>query len=156
MATVKNFMDLRCWQEARELTKEVYLVSSVGKFASDFGLKDQIRRAAVSIGSNIAEGFERDNNSELLKFLSYAKGSSGEVRSQLATAFDVGYVDESCYTSLSSRLIKISAMISKLQSSIRTSPVKVSITRNWNRTTRNEKPETINPQRKAFHIEAKL
>ena len=147
MATVKNFMDLRCWQEARELTKEVYLVSSVGKFASDFGLKDQIRRAAVSIGSNIAEGFERDNNSELLKFLSYAKGSSGEVRSQLATAFNVGYVDESCYTSLSSRLIKISAMISKLQSSIRTSPVKGLYYKKLEpddekRETRNEKPET--------------
>ena len=144
MATVQNFMELRCWQEARELTKEVYAVSNVGKFSSDFGLKDQMRRAAVSIGSNIAEGFERDNNAEFVKFLSYAKGSAGEVVSQLATALDVGYVDESCYSALVCRLNRISSMISKLQSSIRSSTVKG---RYYMKSeTAPPKPETRNPK----------
>ena len=71
MAKVQKFEELKIWQVAREVAKRVYELTRRGEFAKDFGLKDQIQRAAVSIGSNIAEGFERDSNSELMKFLSY-------------------------------------------------------------------------------------
>ena len=91
MATIRNFTELRCWQEAHLIAKDVYLLVRSGLFERDYGLKDQVQRAVVSIGSNIAEGFERGSNAELVKFLSYAKGSVGEVMSQLYTAFDVGY-----------------------------------------------------------------
>ena len=84
-----GFEELLAWQKARRITKEIYLVTSVGKFAGDYGLKDQIRRAAVSIMSNIAEGYERGGRSEFHQFLIVAKGSCGEVRSQLYVAYDV-------------------------------------------------------------------
>ena len=71
MAKVQKFEELKIWQVAREVAKRVYELTRSGEFAKDFGLKDQIQRAAISIGSNIAEGFERDSNSELMKFLSY-------------------------------------------------------------------------------------
>ena len=82
------------WQKARALTAKIYAVTRTGQFAKDFGLLDQIRRASVSIGSNIAEGFERGNNREFITFLGIAKGSAGEVRSQLYTAYDVGYLSD--------------------------------------------------------------
>jgi four helix bundle protein len=72
----------------------------VGAFSRDFGLRDQIRRASVSIMSNIAEGFERDGNKEFIQFLSTAKGSSGELRSQLYVALDAGFLDQSGFNSL--------------------------------------------------------
>ncbi len=83
MSTLKSFEEIESWQKARELTRKVYTVSNQGAFTKDFGLRDQIRRASVSIMSNIAEGFERDGNREFLQFLTVAKGSSGEVRAQL-------------------------------------------------------------------------
>ena len=94
MATMKRFEEIVAWQEARKLACMVYRLTSAGGFAKDFGLRDQIRRAAVSIGSNIAEGFERNGNKEFGKFLWIAKGSAGEVVSQLYTAVDVGYVTD--------------------------------------------------------------
>jgi four helix bundle protein len=92
MATLEQFEELEAWKQARELTKVIYQVSSSEEFARDFGLRDQICRAAVSIISNIAEGFERDGNKEFLQFLSFAKGSCGEVRAQLYVALDQAYV----------------------------------------------------------------
>ena len=92
MATIKRFEEIVAWQEARKLACMIYNLTSTGGFAKDFGLRDQIRRAAVSIGSNIAEGFERNGNREFEKFLWIAKGSAGEIISQLYTAIDVGYV----------------------------------------------------------------
>ncbi len=83
MVEIKKFEDLEIWQKARGLTHEIYSISSVGEFAKDYGLKDQIRRSSVSIISNISEGFERDGNKEFLQFLSLAKGSCGELRAQL-------------------------------------------------------------------------
>ena len=85
MATVKQFEELTIWQKSRELTKAIYAASNRGAFLKDFGLRDQVRRAAVSIMSNIAEGFERDGTGEFLQFLAMAKGSTGEVRSQHQT-----------------------------------------------------------------------
>jgi four helix bundle protein len=100
MATISRFEDIKSWAMARELTKSIYALTNRGAFAKDFGLKDQIRRAAVSIMSNIAEGYERDGNGEFVHFLSIAKGSSGEVRSQLYVAFDQNYVSEEEFNGL--------------------------------------------------------
>jgi four helix bundle protein len=74
VATIKKFEDIEAWQKARELSKIIYMVTSTGKFSKDFGLKDQIRRAVVSILSNIAEGFERGGDKEFAQFISMAKG----------------------------------------------------------------------------------
>jgi four helix bundle protein len=93
MATIVRFEDLDAWKIARELTREIYRVTSVDSFSRDFGLKDQIRKASVSVMSNIAEGFERDGNREFCNFLSIGKGSAGEVRSQLYVALDQKYID---------------------------------------------------------------
>ena len=91
MATFKTFEEISAWQKARELTKEVYKVTTHGAFGRDYGLRDQIRRASVSIMSNVAEGFERSGTGEFGHFLSTAKGSAGEVRSQLYVALDQEY-----------------------------------------------------------------
>ena len=88
MTTAKRFEDLEVWQKAKELTNQIYSLSSSGSFAKDFGLRDQMRRAAVSIMSNIAEGFESQTQALFIQFLNRAKGSSGELRSQLYIALE--------------------------------------------------------------------
>ena len=93
MATIERFEDIEAWQKARDLTRQVYAVSNDGAFSRDFGLRDQIRRAAVSIMSNIAEGFGRGGNKEFMQFLSTAKGSASEVQSQLYVALDANYIN---------------------------------------------------------------
>ena len=94
MTTAKRFEELEVWQKARELTNLVYKYSSDGVFARDFGLRDQMRRAAVSIMSNIAEGFESQTQALFIKYLAYAKGSAGELRAQLYIARDQGYTTD--------------------------------------------------------------
>ena len=94
MTTAKRFEDLEVWQRAKELANLIYKLSSDGEFARDFGLRDQMRRAAVSIMSNIAEGFESQTQALFIKYLSYAKGSAGELRAQLYIAKDQGYLTE--------------------------------------------------------------
>ena len=91
MTTAKRFEDLEVWQKAKELTNLIYGLSSSGSFARDFGLRDQMRRAAVSIMSNIAEGFESQTQALFIQFLSRAKGSSGELRAQLYIALEQKY-----------------------------------------------------------------
>ena len=88
MATFHRFEDIDAWQKARELTRAVYAASRSGSFSKDFALRDQIRRASISVMSNIAEGFERGGNKEFRQFLSTAKGSAGEVRAQRYVALD--------------------------------------------------------------------
>ena len=90
---IGRFEDFIAWQKARKLTSEIYKVTNRGLFSRDFGLKDQIRRAAVSSMSNLAEGFERGRPGEFHQFLSIAKGSCAELRTQLYVALDVGYID---------------------------------------------------------------
>jgi four helix bundle protein len=92
MGTISRFEEIEAWQNARELTKQIYQLSALGEFSRDFGLRDQIRRAAVSIMSNIAEGFESQTQSLFIKYLGIAKASAGEVRSQLYIASDLGYL----------------------------------------------------------------
>jgi four helix bundle protein len=91
---IKNFEDLEIWQLARRLTQEVYTLGRTQKFSRDYGLKDQVQRAAVSIMSNIAEGFERGGNPEFVQFLYVAKASCGELRSQFYVALDQEYIDQ--------------------------------------------------------------
>ena len=91
---IERFEDLTAWQKARELTRLIYQVSQQGAFTKDFGLSGQIQRAAVSVMSNIAEGFERGSRKDFYRFLSIAKASCAEVRSQLYIAHDIGYLDQ--------------------------------------------------------------
>jgi four helix bundle protein len=121
MSKIARFEDIEAWRSARELTKSIYRVSSTGNFARDFGLRDQIRRAAVSIVSNIAEGFEREGDKEFLQFLSMAKGSCGEVRAQLCVALDQDYISEEQFHVISDNAISVSKMISGLMSYLRQS-----------------------------------
>src|SRR4030095_5956818 len=88
MATFKKFEEIECWKRARELTRRVYEITNRPAFARDFGLKDQIRRASVSVMSNIAEGYDRSGTAEFVHFLATAKGSAAEVRCQLYVAAD--------------------------------------------------------------------
>ena len=141
MATITNFRELKCWQVARMLAKDIYSLTRHSEFAKDYGLKDQIQRAAVSIGSNIAEGFERDSNAEFMKFLSYAKGSVGEVSSQLYTALDVGYVTLQELETLEKQLMALGRMIGKLQVSLKNSDLRGRY--HTRPETRNSEPETL-------------
>ena len=111
MATIEKFEDILAWQKGRELTQAIYRLSKRGEFAKDFGLKDQIRRAAVSVTSNIAEGFERGGNKEFIQFLSNAKGSAGEVRSQLYVASDEHYTTKEEFDDLYNRCVEIGRLI---------------------------------------------
>ena len=111
---IKNFEDLEIWKEARRLTGEIYRLTKGEKFAKDFGLSNQIQRAAVSIMSNIAEGFERGGNQEFVQFLYIAKGSCGEVRSQLYVALDQQYIDQKVADHLITLLKRLSVMIKHL------------------------------------------
>ena len=120
----KSFEDIDAWQDARALAKEIYLMSRLSPFERDFALKDQIRRSAVSILSNIAEGFERDGNAEFIQFLSVAKGSCGELCAQLYIAFDCGYIDEASFERLSEDARRISRLINGLIRYLKNSPVR--------------------------------
>jgi four helix bundle protein len=124
MATFQSFEEIEAWQKARGLTREIYAVSNKGAFSKDFGLRDQIRRASVSIMSNIAEGFERGGTREFIQFLSMAKGSSGEVRSQLYVAVDQGYIDKETFERLYTLASEASRMITGLMKYLRRSNVK--------------------------------
>jgi four helix bundle protein len=111
---VKNFENLEIWKDARALTRGIYQPTKDSKFAKDFALRDQIRRAAVSIMSNIAEGFERGGNQEFLQFLYVAKASCGEVRSQLYVALDQSYVTPKDCDDASKSFRRLSIVISNL------------------------------------------
>jgi four helix bundle protein len=100
MATITRFEDIRSWQSARLLTRLIYELSRRGEFARDFSFRDQMRRAAVSVMSNIAEGFESRTQSQFIEYLGRAKASSGEVQSQAYIALDVEYIDEAQFEEL--------------------------------------------------------
>ena len=111
---VRYFEDLEVWKEARRLTNEVYAATRDTGFSKDFGLRDQIRRAAVSVMSNVAEGFERGGNQEFVQFLYIAKGSCGEVRSQLYVAVDQGYIGKDQFVQMFNSFKRLSGMLSSL------------------------------------------
>ena len=114
MATFKTFEEINAWQNARVLVQEVYAMTGCGDFSRDYGLKDQIQRAAVSICSNIAEGFERRGNKEFINFLWIAKGSAAEVCSQLHNAKDIGYITDEQFQSIYDSAKKIGGMLFNL------------------------------------------
>jgi len=115
---IERFEDLIAWQKARELTKQIYDVTRTGQFSKDFGLKDQIRRASVSVMSNIAEGFDRGGRKEFHRFLVIAKGSCAEVRSQLYIARDIGYIDKKYFDELYSLISETSRIIGGLRAAV--------------------------------------
>ena len=97
---VRSFEDLMVWQKGIELVKKVYLLTASGALQRDFGLRDQLRRASISIPTNIAEGFERSSRKEYLLFLNIAKGSAGEVRSLIRVGLEVGYLNQRVHDEL--------------------------------------------------------
>ena len=121
MAAVKDFEELAIFQKARELSKKIYPITQRGEFKYDTRFVQQIRAAAGSIMDNIAEGFERTGNKEFLNFLYIAKGSCGEVRSQLIRANDLGYLTKEEYDELYTECRKLSAGIMNFIKEIRTS-----------------------------------
>jgi len=108
---IQEFEDLEIWKEGMRLTCEIYAQM---KTCKDYGLRDQIQRSALSIPSNIAEGFERHSNKEFIQFLYIAKSSCGEVRTQIYVAIEVGHISKANGTELIEKTRKISAMIYKL------------------------------------------
>lgn len=124
MSIVQKFEDLKVWQKARKLNLELYQLTNKGEFAKDFGLREQIRRASVSILSNIAEGFERNGNKEFKQFLSISKGSAAEVRAQLYVARDLNYINETEFNDAMSDLLEISKMLNGLITYLKTTELK--------------------------------
>jgi four helix bundle protein len=112
MGTIQRFEEIHAWQTARELVRLVYQLSAEGSFARDFGLRDQMRRAAVSIMSNIAEGFESRTQNLFIEFLGRAKGSCGELRAQAYVAWDVGYIQKQQFEELKTMTEQCSGQIS--------------------------------------------
>ncbi len=115
---IEKFEDLIAWQKARELTKNIYRITKIGELLKDFGLRDQIRRASVSIMSNIAEGFERAGRSEFHQFLVIAKGSCAELRSQLYVALDAEYIDIGTFQSLDGLARETSRLVGGLRAAV--------------------------------------
>jgi four helix bundle protein len=111
---VERFEDLDVWKIARRLTNAVYSLTQATTFARDRSLVDQMRRASVSILSNIAEGFERGSNAELTQFLYFAKGSSGELRAQLLVALDQGFIAQEEFNSTAELALSVSRQLGGL------------------------------------------
>src|SRR5262249_10961491 len=115
---VERFEELVAWQKARGLTASIYRVSGAGALAKDFALRDQMRRAAVSVMANVAEGFERGKASEFHQFVSVAKGSCAEVRSHLYVALDAGYLDKATFDTLGAQASEVSRILGGLRAAI--------------------------------------
>jgi four helix bundle protein len=114
MSTFKRLDEIEAWQKARQLAKEVYRISNEGPFARDFSLRDQIRRAAVSVMSNITEGFGRGGTKEFIQFLSVARGSISELESQLYVALDQQHISQSTFDQLTGLADETGRMIGGL------------------------------------------
>src|SRR5580698_6699336 len=112
MARIARFEDVEAWKKGRELRRAIYNCSRNDAFGKEFGLRDQIRRAAVSVTSNIAEGFERGGNKEFIQFLANSKGSCGELRDQLYAALDEQYMTKEQFEILYRNALEVSRIIS--------------------------------------------
>ncbi|MCD4678823.1 MAG: four helix bundle protein [Bacteroidales bacterium] len=111
---MNSFEDIKAWQNARKLVVDIYKATKQQEFSRDYGLKDQIQRTAVSVMSNIAEGYERNSKKEFIRFLYISRGSAGEVRSLLYVANDLNYIDKEFFDQLSDSVLKISCQIYRL------------------------------------------
>jgi four helix bundle protein len=118
VAKIERFEDLQAWKKARALTRSIYETTKHGTFGQDYGLSRQIQRASVSIMSNIAEGFERRTPGEFCQFLTIAKASCAELRSQLYVALDVGYLSQDMFDELSEQADEVARIISGLRTSV--------------------------------------
>jgi four helix bundle protein len=114
MAVYKNFEDLPIWKEAKDLAVRIYKITKEDKLKRDFGLSEQIRRATLSISSNITEGFDRSSRKEFIKYLYIAKGSVSEVRSQLFICKELGYLDNGISEELLGRTTSLTRQIGAL------------------------------------------
>jgi four helix bundle protein len=131
MSTIRRFEDIEAWQLARVLANRIYDVTSDTSFSRDFALRDQIRRASISVVSNIAEGYERDGDREFLHFLYMSKGSCGELRAQLYLAHDRRYLSDDQFREIYAKAVELSRVIAGLirylqQSNMRGRKYKVS------------------------------
>jgi len=124
VATFKSFEEIEAWQKARELSNEIYMLSTKGDFSKDYSLKDQINRSTGSTMDNIAEGFERGGNREFIQFLSVARGSIGEVRSQLYRAKDRNHIEENTFNTLVDKALTISKQVTALMKYLHQSELK--------------------------------
>lgn len=124
MATIRQFEDIQAWQRARELTRAIYDCTRAGSLATDFQLRDQLRRAGTSSMSNIAEGFERSGTGEFVQFLAVAKGSAAEVESHLYVALDQGYITQDQFEKIRSLAKSTKSLIAGFMHYLRQSGVK--------------------------------
>lgn len=108
---INRFEDLQIWKLSLNITKKIYDITSKKEFSKDFGLRNQIRRAIISVSSNIVEGFEKNNNNEFIRFLKIAKGSVGETRSQLNIALAINYIDQKEFDNLYEKTETLSKQI---------------------------------------------
>jgi four helix bundle protein len=122
MAGITRFEEIEAWKTARQLTNMIYKVSELGRFAKDFGLKDQIRRASVSVMSNIAEGFESRTDTQFINFLGHAKASSGEVRAQLYISLDLQYISQEQFAEAYELADKASRQLSRFINYLEANP----------------------------------
>ena len=125
MATVTRFEDLGVWKKAREFNRRVYQITRARGFARDYAMVDQIRRASLSVMNNIAEGFERFRRNEFMQFLSTAKGSAGEVRSMLYTAYDAGYLEEQQFSDMMAHAVEVANALGSFRAGLERSTPKV-------------------------------
>jgi len=110
----ESFKELRVWQEAKQLAIEIYKITAQGNLSKDYGLKEQLQRAAVSVASNIAEGYERNSDKDFIRFLYMAKGSLSELVTQLEIASAIGYLGNDSFESITEKCNKVGAMLTKL------------------------------------------
>lgn len=120
MATINRFEDLEVWQVSMNLVSTIYTITNQSEFAKDFGLRDQIRRSAISIPSNISEGFERDSQRQFVYFLLIAKGSCGELRTQLTIAKNLQYLNEKEYKKINEECFSVSKQLAGFIKYLRT------------------------------------
>jgi len=113
MSKIEKFEEIRAWQSAREVVNRIYKISQDEKFKRDYSLGDQIKRASISIMSNIAEGFSRQSRKEFIQFLFIAKGSAAEVQSQLYIALDQGYIMEKEFKEIYDKVEETAKLLSK-------------------------------------------
>jgi len=124
MAAIKKFEDIKVWQKARAICQQVFKITSSKEFQEDYRFIHQIRSSSGSIMDNIAEGFERGGRKEYIQFLGYAKGSSGELRSQIIRAFDQNYIDKKTFEAMNQESLEIGKMIMGFFSYLKTSNIK--------------------------------
>ena len=127
MTTIKRFEEIEAWKTARELARLVYALSNQGEFGRDFGLRDQMRRASVSILSNIAEGFESRTQALFIEFLGRAKASAGELRAQMYVALDAGYLNQSQFEGVFDLVEKCSRQIARFIAYLKSQPNRLRI-----------------------------